>query len=110
MNSKELVSAALGGLPVSRVPTGPLAVHFCAGLAGHSLSHYTTSATAMAESILRYYDRFKPDAVWLSADTWVSAEAMGPGSAPPTTTSLSVASATHSSGRPLISTVSPRPT
>ena len=77
MNSKELVSAALGGLPVSRVPTGPLAVHFCAGLAGHSLSHYTTSATAMAESILRYYDRFKPDAVWLSADTWVSAEAMG---------------------------------
>jgi MtaA/CmuA family methyltransferase len=31
----------------------------------------------MAESILRYYELFRPDAVWVSADTWISAEAMG---------------------------------
>jgi uroporphyrinogen decarboxylase len=67
----------LKGLPVPRVPVGPLAVHFCAGLAGYSLRQYTTDASVLAESVLRYYERFKPDAVWLSADTWVSAEAMG---------------------------------
>lgn len=26
---------------------------------------------------MRYYERFRPDAVWVSADCWVSAEAMG---------------------------------
>jgi uroporphyrinogen decarboxylase len=75
--SRELVSRALRGEPVPRVPTGPLAVHFCARVAGISLRQYSTSATALADSVVRYYERFKPDAIWLSADTWVSAEAMG---------------------------------
>lgn len=60
-----------------RVPVGPLAVHSCAGLAGYSLRRYSTDAKALADSVIRYYERFKPDAVWVSADTWVSAEAMG---------------------------------
>jgi uroporphyrinogen decarboxylase len=77
VTSKELVNAALKGTPVPRVPTGPLAVHFCARVAGCTLREYTTSPAALADSILRYYEHFKPDAVWLSADTWVSAEAMG---------------------------------
>lgn len=77
MTSKELVTAALKGRPIPRVPTGPLAVHFCAGVAGYNLRQYTTDAAALAESVIRYYERFKPDAVWLSADTWVSAQAMG---------------------------------
>lgn len=77
MNSKQLVAAALAGQPVSRVPVGPLAVHFCAGHAGYTLRQYSTDAAIMAESVIRYYERFKPDAIWLSADTWVSAEAMG---------------------------------
>ncbi len=68
---------ALTGHPVSRTPTGPLAVHFCARVAGRSIREYTTSARELAESVIRYHDRFRPDAVWLSADTWVSAEAMG---------------------------------
>lgn len=76
-NSKELVAAALRGAAVPRTPTGPLAVHFCAGLAGISVRQYTTSAQLMAEAVIRYHERFRPDAVWLSADTWVSAEAMG---------------------------------
>lgn len=77
MNSCELVSAALKGMPVPRVPVGPLAVHFCARVAGRTLREYTTDPSLLADSILRYYERFKPDAVWVSADTWVSAEAMG---------------------------------
>lgn len=77
MHSKQLVAAALAGNPVPRIPTGPLAVHFCAGFAGYTLRQYTTDAAALADSVIRYYERFRPDAVWLSADTWVSAEAMG---------------------------------
>ena len=77
MTSQTLVASALAGLPVPRVPVGPLAVHFCARAAGYTLRQYTTSAQALADSVIRYYERFKPDAVWLSADTWVSAEAMG---------------------------------
>ena len=77
MMSKDLVASALAGLPVPRVPVGPLAAHFCAHAAGYTLREYTTSARALADSVIRYYERFKPDAVWLSADTWVSAEAMG---------------------------------
>ena len=68
---------ALAGQPVPRVPTGPLAVHYCAGVAGCTLRQYTTNARVLADSVIRYYERFRPDAVWLSADTWVSAEAMG---------------------------------
>lgn len=60
-----------------RAPNGPLAVHFCAGVAGFTVRQYTTQARLLAESVLRYYERFKPDAVWVSADTWVSAQAMG---------------------------------
>lgn len=77
MNSRDLVLAALRGQSVSRVPVGPLAVHYCAKFAGVSLRDYTTNATCLADAVVRYYERFQPDAVWVSADTWVSAEAMG---------------------------------
>ena len=52
-------------------------MHYCAGLAGISLRDYTLNPRLLADSVIRYYDRFHPDAVWLSADTWVTAEAMG---------------------------------
>lgn len=77
LSSRELVTRALNGLPTSRAPTGPLAVHFCARLTGVSVRQYTTDPRVLADSVIRYHDRFRPDAVWLSADTWVSAEAMG---------------------------------
>ena len=76
-SSKEMVQRALRGLPTPRVPTGPLAVHFCARLAGVSLRDYTLNSRVLADCVLRYYERFRPDAVWVSADTWISAEAMG---------------------------------
>lgn len=77
MNSKQLVTAALAGQSVPRVPVGPMAVHFCAGVAGYTLRQYSCDARRLADSVLRYYERFRPDAIWLSADTWVSAQAMG---------------------------------
>lgn len=76
-NSKQLVARTLRGEPVPRVATGPLAVHFCARVAGRTLREYTTDPRVLAECVIRYHERFRPDAVWLSADTWVSAEAMG---------------------------------
>ena len=56
---------------------GPLAVHFCARFAGVPLREYTLNPQTLAECVVRYCERFRPDAVWVSADTWVSAEAMG---------------------------------
>jgi len=76
-HSKELVSKALAGQPVSRPVVGPLAVHYCARLAGISLRDYTLNPRLLAAAVIRYYEQFRPDAVWLSADTWVTAEAMG---------------------------------
>jgi uroporphyrinogen-III decarboxylase len=76
-NSKEIVHQALQGRAPGRVPAGPLAVHYCARVAGVSLREYTTNPRVLADCVLRYYERFRPDAVWLSADTWVTAQAMG---------------------------------
>ena len=75
--SKQLVLRALRGEGTARPATGPLAVHYCARLAGRSLREYTTDSQVLADCVARYYDEFRPDAVWLSADTWVTAEAMG---------------------------------
>jgi uroporphyrinogen decarboxylase len=77
LTSKQIVRRALRGEDVPRPATGPLAVHFCARFAGRSLREYTTDAGVLAECVVRYYEEFRPDAVWLSADTWVVAEAMG---------------------------------
>jgi len=77
LNSKELVSITLTGKPAPRTATGPLAVHYCARVAGVSIDEYTSDPTALADSVIRYWEESQPDAVWLSADTWVSAQAMG---------------------------------
>ena len=77
LRSKELVQRALQGKETPRIAYGPLAVHYCASVAGVSLQQYTTDARVLSDCILKYYERFRPDAVWISADTWVTAEAMG---------------------------------
>ncbi|MFO1492517.1 MAG: uroporphyrinogen decarboxylase family protein [Kiritimatiellia bacterium] len=77
MNSRQLVANTLAGLPTPRTPSGPLAVHCCAEAAGVTLRRYTTDAGALADSVIRYCERFRPDAIWVSSDTWVSAGAMG---------------------------------
>ncbi len=76
-NGKEIVRGALGGGDTPRCAVGPLAVHFCAQAAGRSLRQYTLEPRVLADCVVQYYERFRPDAIWLSADTWVIAEAMG---------------------------------
>ncbi len=77
LTSRQLVQRALAGQAIPRPATGPLAVHFCARMAGVSLRRYTNDSGVLADCVLQYYERFRPDALWLSADTWVTAEAMG---------------------------------
>lgn len=77
MTPKQLFVSAVRGDPVPRMPVVPLAVHFCARVTGISLHRYTGDAAALAGAVCAYYERFRPDAVCLSADTWVSAQAMG---------------------------------
>jgi len=77
MTPRQLVKAAIDGGETPRFPTGPLAVHNTATLAGVSIEDYTLDPTVMVDCICRYYERFHPDAVWLSADTWITAQAMG---------------------------------
>ncbi|MHB0957110.1 MAG: uroporphyrinogen decarboxylase family protein [Pirellulaceae bacterium] len=76
-DSRQIVQQALAGERTSRLATGPLAVHYCARQCGVSLRRYTSDARTLADCVLRYYERFHPDAVWVSADTWVTAQAMG---------------------------------
>ena len=77
MNSRKLVYEVLEGKETPRSVCGPLAVHFCARAAGINVRDYTLNAEKLAESVIRYYEQYRPDAVWVSADTWVTAEAMG---------------------------------
>jgi MtaA/CmuA family methyltransferase len=76
-NSRTLVLETLAGRTVARAVTGPLAVHWCARQAGVAVRDYTLDPRVLADCVARYHERFRPDAVWLSADTWVSAQAMG---------------------------------
>jgi uroporphyrinogen decarboxylase len=83
VTSRELVSRSLRGEPVPRPACGPLATFFCAVDAGISLREFSLNPEAQVECLLRYYETYLPDSVWISADTWITAEAMGaPVSAP----------------------------
>ncbi len=77
LRPKEIVQRALKGQETPRFACGPLAVHYCAEMTGVTVEEYTTDARVLSDSIIEYCKRFSPDAVWVSTDTWVTAEAMG---------------------------------
>ncbi|UCE40167.1 MAG: uroporphyrinogen decarboxylase family protein [Candidatus Aminicenantes bacterium] len=77
MISREIVLKALQGKNTPRPALGPLAVHFCAVDKGVSIQDFTIKPSVHADCIIRYHEKYQPDAVWISADTWVTAEAMG---------------------------------
>lgn len=77
MTSRDIVFKALKGDNTHRPACGPLAVHFCARDNGVSIKDFTLNSSVHADCIIRYHEKYKPDAVWISADTWVTAEAMG---------------------------------
>lgn len=76
-NPREMVRKVLQGKDTPRPVCGPLAVHYCAGPLGVTVQEYSTNAQTLADAVVAYYEKFRPDAVWVSADTWVTAEAMG---------------------------------
>jgi MtaA/CmuA family methyltransferase len=77
MTSRDLVKRAIKSEPALRPACGPLATFFCAADAGISLQEFTLNADVQVDCILRYHEKYRPDAVWISTDTWVTAEAMG---------------------------------
>ena len=77
MTSRDIVHKALRGEKTPRPACGPLAVHFCAVDNGVSIRDFTLDSALHADCIIRYHEKYRPDAVWISADTWVTAEAMG---------------------------------
>lgn len=77
MTSRDIVFKALQGKNTPRPACGPLAVHFCAVDNGVSIRDFTLTPSVHAECVIRYHEKYQPDAVWISADTWVTAEAMG---------------------------------
>ncbi len=77
MTSQELVHRALKGEAIPRPAVGPLASHYHAAVGGVSLRDYTLNAELLADCVVRYHRKFKPDAVWMSSDTWVNASALG---------------------------------
>ena len=77
LTPRQRVAAAIRGESVDRLPVGPLATHCCAELIGATLREYTLSAKTLAHAVSAYAESFPVDAVWVSADTWVTAEAMG---------------------------------
>src|SRR3974390_2952842 len=76
---RERGARTLAGQPVDRAVAGPLAVHYCAGLAGVSLRDYTLNPRCLADSVIRYYERFRPDAGVLppAARPWRTPRAPG---------------------------------
>lgn len=77
MTSRDIVFKALKGEKTPRPACGPLAVHFCAVDNRVSIRDFTLNSSVHADCIIRYHEKYQPDAVWISADTWVTAEAMG---------------------------------
>ncbi len=77
MTKKEKVSATLNGKKFNNYPNGLLTCHATAEYAGISIQEYSTDSAKLAKSVLAYYKKIKPDAVWISADTLITAEAMG---------------------------------
>ncbi|NPV54471.1 MAG: hypothetical protein HPY71_13310 [Firmicutes bacterium] len=77
MSSRERVLCALRRERHDRVPVTPLVGHYAARIFGISIGAYSRSASLLAKSIVAAQRQFGYDAVYVAADTWVNAEAMG---------------------------------
>ena len=52
-------------------------MHFCAADVGVSFLDFSLNPKVHIECLLRYYEKYEPDVIWISADTWVTAQAVG---------------------------------
>ncbi len=77
MNSLERVVAVYKGEISDRTPVIPIVGQAAAVLNGMTISEELKSAETLAESRITCLKKFGYDGIYISADTWVTAEAMG---------------------------------
>lgn len=77
MTSKERAWAALHGRPHDRTPVIPIVGQAAATFCGVSVREHATDAELLARCQVECARRFGYDGVYLAADTWVNAEAIG---------------------------------
>lgn len=76
-SAKERVLSALHRERPDRVPVTPLVGHFAARVNGVTIGSFSSNASVLAKSLIEAQRRFGYDAVYVAADTWINAEAMG---------------------------------
>jgi len=59
------------------VPVTPIIGHFAGTFSGYTIKEFTTDPEIMAESLLNTQNYFGYDAIYIAADTWINAGAMG---------------------------------
>ncbi len=77
MTALERVLAVYGGARADKIPVVPIIGQAAARLNGMTMSAECKSPEALAESRIACLERFQYDGIYISADTWVTAEAMG---------------------------------
>lgn len=77
MTSLERIYAVLQGTPPDRIPVVPIIGQAAARLNGMTISAELKSPETLADSRLACRERFQYDGIYISAETWVTAEAMG---------------------------------
>jgi uroporphyrinogen decarboxylase len=77
MTGKQRITAALRGESHDRVPVAPIVGQAAAGFCGVSIHEHAHNPRLLAQCQIECARRFGYDAVYISADTWVNAEAVG---------------------------------
>lgn len=77
MTGRERVLAALRGEPQDRTPVVPIVGQTAARLCGMTVRAHATDPARLAGAQLACARRFGYDGIYISADTWVNAEAVG---------------------------------
>lgn len=77
MNSKEKYLQTLQKNPVNSIPVTPIVVQYAASFSGYTIREYTKNPKIMAKALVNTQQALNYDAIYVSADTWVNASAMG---------------------------------
>lgn len=77
MTALERIRAVFQGKTPDRIPVVPIVGQAAARLNGITISAELKSPEALADSRIACRERFQYDGIYISAETWVTAEAMG---------------------------------
>lgn len=77
MTALERIHAVFQGKTPDRIPIVPIIGQTAARLNGMTVSEELKSADTLADSRIACRERFQYDGIYISAETWVTAEAMG---------------------------------